>query len=139
MLNSTTMEAWEVCTIDVLLRLRTWAIRYGASPLRSWDMLSERVRLATRRATTVADWVNTVMRSFRISSVDSDTSAAIVELSAIVGPDDVQEWLTWVETSHQFLMAAARMRFDHEKKSRKAKPTKATAAKPTKPAQGELI
>lgn len=155
MLNNTTIEAWEVGTVDVLLRLRTWAMRYGASPLKVWDMLSERTRLATRRSGSVAEWVSTIMRSFQISSVDSETSAAIVELSAVVGKDDAQAWLTWVEDSHQFLLAAARMRFDQEKKARKAKTEKSVkdasglldavgaAKKPKRqkpePTQGELI
>lgn len=120
MTNETTIKAWEVGTIDVLLKLRTWALRFGASPLKVWDMLQERVRLATRRSTSVAEWVSTIMRSFQISSMDAEASAACVDLQLAVGPD-AQSWLTWLETSQQFLLAAARARFDAEKKPRKAK------------------
>lgn len=152
-------EAWRSATVAVLLKMRTWAMRYGASPLKVWDMLSERTRLATRRATSVESWASTIMRSFQISTVDAETSNALVDLSGCVGLD-VEEWLTFVADEHQFLFAMARLEFDRTKKARKqrteetvqaagdligsigeAPPTKPKAKrKPkTEPAQGELI
>lgn len=114
------LEAWRLATVTVILRMRTWAIRYGASPLKVWDMLSERVRLATRRATSVESWSSTIMRSFQISTVDAETGQALLDLAGAVGPD-VDEWLNFLGDEHQFTFAAARERFDREKKARKAK------------------
>jgi hypothetical protein len=100
-------------------------------------MLSERARLAVRRAASVESWSSTIMRSFQISTVDTETGSALLQLRDVVG-EHVDEWLTLLTDEHQFLMAAAREQFDRDKKTRKAKTESAVAAaKELREATGE--
>jgi hypothetical protein len=123
-----TEDAWESATIEAILRFRTWALRCGTNHIKVWTMLSERVRMATAQESTIREWCSSIMHSFRIESVDPETGMVLAELKAVVG-DREEEWLRFVEDSHQWILAAARLRFDMKKKAQAAK-TPAPAKKP---------
>ena len=109
-------DAWRDVTVATILNLRMWAIRNGTSPLRAWDTVSERVRLATRRSSSAETWISKVMQALRIGPVDEKSSALLAELAETVG-EDSDEWLAMVEDQHQFLFALAREQFDTSRKS----------------------
>lgn len=120
--ETTKHVAWTAATVAVVLALRTWAIREGIAKrkaLRSWDIVSERMRLATRRATTVQEWTSMTMRTLQIGTVDAAAGNTLIELAAVVG-GDADAWLTWVEDEHQFIFALAREQADRKKASRQA-------------------
>lgn len=123
---TTQEEQWREATADMILRFRQWAIRYGAKPILAWGQVSDRVRLAARRANSVETWCSDVCRSLRIGTTDSETSRAMVEFAALVGAH-ADRWLNWLEDEHQFLMALARERLDSTKNKRRNKSPEETS------------
>lgn len=117
MQEQTKVEGWTAATIAVIQSLRTWAIRKDTSALKAWETVSERARLAGRRAETVKEWISIIMRELRIGVVDKATSAQFIELAGAVG-DDVDEWFDWVRSEHEFLFALAREQVDRKKEER---------------------
>lgn len=98
-------------TIEYLDAVRTAYLRTpGASPMKHWDMLLERVRLACRTSGSVAEWTTTLARSLKLPAPSSYLSSALDELAAMVrenGGDAV--WLEMVEREHAYVMARLRL------------------------------
>lgn len=109
-------EEVEDRTIDVILAVRREYLASGANPLKHWDQLQDRIRVAARTSTNVAEWVTTLSRSLGLSAPSNSRSLAISRLAETVGhvctPD---EWLDLVEREHSYLVAMGRLRVQEAK------------------------
>lgn len=123
------LDAWRTGTVTVMLHFRLWAIRHGASPLKVWEMLAERLRLATRQARTVQQWCSLVMRHFRIDTMDPESTRDMLDLvTATTG--ETTAWLGMVRDELPFLLCCARERFDQQRQARSTKEPAASAKRP---------
>lgn len=96
----------------------------GANPLRHWDQLQDRVRMAARTSTSVSEWVTSLSRSLQLPAPDSWLSRSIGELTTEVeGRGAVREWLDLVEREYAHMMALVRLRSEQRAEARKAKET----------------
>ncbi|MGE0493310.1 MAG: hypothetical protein AB7S38_29145 [Vulcanimicrobiota bacterium] len=109
-------EEIEGRTVDLILAVRREYLAGGANPLKHWDQLQDRIRVAARTSTSVAEWVTTLSRSLGLAAPSNSRSLAISKLAETVGhvctPD---EWLDLVEREHSYLIAMGRLRVQEAK------------------------
>lgn len=109
-------ERLEKLTTDLILELRRAYLAAGASPLKHWDQLQARVRMAARTSSSLAEWVTSVSRSLNLSSPANSLSLATKTLGlAIAETCYPEEWLALVESEHTYLMACARLEAQRRK------------------------
>jgi hypothetical protein len=113
------LDAWRAGTVTLILHFRLWALRNDASPLKVWEMLAERLRLATRQARTVQQWCSLVMRHLRIDTMDPESTRDMLDLVTATS-GETQAWLNLIRDELQFLLCCARERFDNQRKESKA-------------------
>lgn len=102
------MERWREATTGVLLDLRSAYLRAGASPLKHWDQLLDRMRAAARTAASVEEWHTSMSRSLQLGAPSNSASSALADLRALVGAAR-SEWLDMIEREHGLLIAMARL------------------------------
>lgn len=73
--------------VALLAALRAEYLAAGASPLKHWDQLQDRVRVAARTSETVAQWVTTLPRLLGLSAPSKERSSATRALVEVVGED----------------------------------------------------
>jgi len=120
-------EEIEGRTVDLIMEVRREYLASGANPLKHWDQLQDRIRVAARTSTSVAEWVTTLSRSLGLAAPSNSRSLVISKLAETVGhvctPD---EWLDLVENEHSYLIAMGRLRAQ-ESKERKQELTESEA------------
>lgn len=113
--------------VALLLALRWEYLGTGASPLRHWDQLQDRVRAAARMACDVPSWVTCVSRGLQLGAPSPERAAATERVARLVG-DRTSSWLDAIEAEHGYLMALARLRVQERsaevKAAREAKAAK---------------
>lgn len=102
------MERWREATTGVMLDLRSAYLRAGASPLKHWDQLLDRMRAAARTAASVEEWHTSMSRSLQLGAPSNSASSALADLRALVGAAR-SEWLDMIEREHGLLIAMARL------------------------------
>lgn len=118
-LDEDAVEGLRQRTVAVLLDARAAYLAAGASPLKHWDQLADRMRAAARTSTTVAEWATSLRRGLQLGAGNSSSSKALVELA-----DEVQAlgaehaWLDMLEREHAFLIALARLEAEDRKERR---------------------
>lgn len=101
-------------TVEYLDAVRTAYLQTrGASPLKHWDMLLERVRLACRTSETVGEWVTALARGLRLEAPSSFLSSAQEVLCQAVGETGgPRGWLEWLESEYALVLAEVRLRVE---------------------------
>jgi hypothetical protein len=110
----------EQMTVDVILAMRNEYLRNGASPLKAWDQIQDRLRSATRQSAGVKDWVTNLGRALNLPSPSKARCLAIDRLSTEVDDKTAQEWLDMVEAQHSFLIAKTMLLAEQRKHEREA-------------------
>lgn len=103
-------EKLQRLTVEVILELRRAYLASGASPLKHWEQLQDRVRMAAKTSASVADWVTNVSRNLGLGSPSNSLSSAIKLLE--LGVQETcypEEWLDLVEDEYTFLIALCRL------------------------------
>lgn len=104
-------------TVLVLLDLRAAYLAAGASPLKHWDQILDRMRAATRTTSSVEEWHTAISRSLQLGSPSKAASSALLELVQTVGPFR-GAWLDLVERESGLLMAMCRLEAERRKDAR---------------------
>lgn len=117
--NEETKEAWRNLLVLVLLDLRAAYLAAGASPLKHWDQLLDRMRASSRTSSSVEEWHTSMCRSLQLGAPSSAASSTLSELVLTVGPYR-SELLDLVEREHGYLMAKARLEAERRKDARDA-------------------
>ena len=115
--NEETKEAWRNLLVLVLLDLRAAYLAAGASPLKHWDQLLDRMRASSRTSSSVEEWHTSMCRSLQLGAPSSAASSTLSELVLTVGPYR-SELLDLVEREHGYLMAKARLEAERRKAER---------------------
>lgn len=115
-----TKEEWRAQTVAVLLDLRAAYLANGASALKHWDQMLDRMRAAARTSASVEEWHTSMMRSLQLGAPSSGASSMLTTLVALVGPYR-SEWLDLIEREHGLLLAMARLEAERRRDVREAK------------------
>lgn len=115
--DETTMETWRLLTAGALLDLRSAYLKAGASPLKHWDQILDRMRAAARTSASVEEWHTSMCRSLQLGAPSSSASSALAELRATVGSAR-GSWLDMIDREHGLLMAMARLEAERRKNAR---------------------
>ncbi len=113
-------EDMREATVLVLLGLRREYLAQGASPLKHWTQLQDRMRSAARMAVDVPTWVTQISRSLGIGAANAKHAKHVTSLATLIGADSAA-WLDLLEEEHAYLIALARLAAQREKESREAK------------------
>lgn len=117
MLTQERRETLRHLTVDVILEARRDYLRSGASALRHWDQLQDRMRAAARTCRDPREWVTRLRRDLQLGPPDPASSRSCELLvQAVGGPRETREWLDLVEREHGYLMALARLRAEEMKR-----------------------
>lgn len=119
-LDVKTAETMRTATILVLLDLRAAYLANGASPLRHWDQVLDRMRAATRTTSTVEEWHTTMLRGLQLGAPSSSACSRLLELVSVVAGDRAA-WLDLIERESGYLLAAARLESERRRDERAAK------------------
>lgn len=74
-------EALTDATVDVLLAIRGAYLAAGASPLKHWDQLYDRMTVATRTTTGPEEWVTALLNGLKLGAPDRRTTDAVTALA----------------------------------------------------------
>ena len=118
-LNEDVKETLRNLTVLVLLDLRAAYLAAGASPLRHWDQLLDRLRAAARTSAGVEEWHSAMCRSLQLPAPSSSACSALDELVMTVGPLR-SEWLDLLEREHGYLLAKSRLEAERRRDARDA-------------------
>lgn len=92
----------------------------GASVLRHWDQIQDRLRAASRTSSTPEEWVTSLSRSLKLPAPDRWLSDSIFELTSLVAAlSAARDWLDLVEREHAYLMSLVRLRAEIRAAKRK--------------------
>lgn len=111
-------EALRTRTVNVLLGLRAQYLADGGSPMKHWQQIHDRMRMAAATTASVPEWVTEMQRALQISTPNSKLSTSILELATecetIADPD----FLDLIEEEHGYIMALARAEAEDRKEQR---------------------
>lgn len=117
--------------VQLLLALRWEYLGTGASPLRHWDQLQDRVRAAARMACDVPTWTTAVARGLQLGAPSLERAEATERVAQlVVGRESA--WLDAIEAEHGYLMALARLRVQERSVEARAKREAKAAAREEK-------
>jgi len=120
--NEDLLETLRNQTIAVILACRSEYLAAGASPLKHWSQIQDRVRAAARQASSVPNWVTAVARTLGLGAPDAYRAEATGALHGTVQEHDcASRWLDLVEEEHGYLMAAARLEAEQRRERREEK------------------
>jgi single-stranded DNA-specific DHH superfamily exonuclease len=123
-------ERLEMLTADVLLEIRAQYLAGGATALKHWEQISDRMRAATRTQATPQAWCTKLLRDLQISTPSSSTSSALEKLCeavGILGKRGPSEWLRLIDAEHAFLIARTRTMAEERRDARTARMAEANA------------
>jgi hypothetical protein len=104
-------------TVDLILSLRAQYLANGASPLKHWDQISERIQASIRQTSTVDQWCSLMMRQLQLQSPSLNSASSIAALRSTVGVH-VLAWQRMVANETGALMADARLLAEQRKLGR---------------------
>ena len=111
------LEAMRGATVDLILSLRAQYLANGASPLKHWDQISERIQASIRQTSTVDQWCSLMMRQLQLQSPSLNSASSIAALRSTVGVH-VLAWQRMVANETGALMADARLLAEQRKLGR---------------------
>lgn len=111
-------EALRMRTVAVVLELRAQYLADGANPLKHWQQIHDRLRMAARTSASVPEWATAMQRSLKIATPSSSLSSAILQLAdeAACIPDPC--WLDLIDQEHGYIMALARAESEDRREQR---------------------
>lgn len=104
-------------TVSLIMAMRSEYLQAGASPLKHWDQLQDRMRAAARQSANVPQFVTSMSRSLSLGAPSNDRSLVIDSLTILVG-EESSKWLDLVEEEHSYLMALCRLEAQQRKNNR---------------------
>ena len=112
----------ETLTVEVLLSYRQQAMMTSAfNPLKFWEQLQDRVRMATRKSTSPEEWATDLARSLKLGSPIASTCSALTELVSFLNENNlVSDWLTKLESEYMYLIALTRSIDEKRREAKKA-------------------
>jgi hypothetical protein len=105
-------------TREVLLEMRGMYLAAGASPLKHWDQIQDRMRAATRTSTTPSEWCSRLLRDLALGAPSSSLSRSMDALYIAVSEVKASEWLDLVEREAGYVMAMARLEAERRRGER---------------------
>lgn len=118
-MHEETREKLRKQTVSVLLVVRSEYLSNGASPLKHWDQIQDRLRAAARTTDDVPGWVTALTRSLNLSAPSKARSLATDVLAKTVAEHRcASDWLDLVEGEHGYLMALAILEADKKRTAR---------------------
>jgi hypothetical protein len=112
-------EALLARTVTVVLELRRQHLQQAhCNPMKHWQQIHDRLRMAARTSTSVAEWSTKMQRSLSIGVPSSSLSSAMVQLSDEVECIPQPAWLDLLEQEHAYVMALARLEAEDRKAQR---------------------
>ena len=119
MLVEATRERLRTLTVEVLLQIRREYLGTGASALKHWAQLQDRMRSAARTTTTPEEWATAMCRSLRLPALHSSTCSALMDLVHVVTEKKcATEWLDLIEREYGYLLALARLASEKAREQR---------------------
>jgi hypothetical protein len=112
-------EALRQKLLAVLLEVRSAYLRNGASPLKHWDQIRDRMRVAVRQSGTVEQMLTVLCRSLHLPAPSSSLSSKILALVAEVEAMKCDaQFLQLVEEDEVYLLAEMRAQADDRREQR---------------------
>lgn len=108
MLDERKADAVRDAAVAVMMATRAEYLSAGASALKHWDQLHDRLHLALRTSSTAEQLVTALRRALRLSVPSSDSSAAMVALADAMDAD-APAYLDMLESEIGFVMAKSRL------------------------------
>jgi hypothetical protein len=111
--------------VDLVLALRAQYLAGGASPLKHWSQITERMRAAAAVTSGPREWCTELMRKLGVVAPSRETCSAVDELVTAVELKGQgigrRAFLALVDREWGYLIAEARARADERKAERAAK------------------
>lgn len=105
--------------VTFLLGVRAQYLRGGASPLKAWDQIAERLRAASRRSVSVEEWATSILKGLQLSGPTSSTSSALGDLArTITTRSDTDAFLRLMEREWGAVIAGAQLEADRRRAAR---------------------
>lgn len=122
MLDEAKREALVAATVAFLAQVRATYLRTpGASPLKHWDVLQERVRMAGRTSSNVREWSTTLARVLRLPAPGSSLSVSLSALEdAVRAAGGDAPWLEMLDREYAYVLAELRLWCDQKRDAREA-------------------
>lgn len=115
------LEEVREATVSLLLAVRAEYLAAGASALKHWDQLQDRVRSAARTSSTLPEWSTALGRSLGLGAPSRDRCSAIDALHKLLMEQrEENEWLALVESEYGYLLAMARLRAEQRRETKRA-------------------
>lgn len=104
-------------TVQVLLEIRLAYLRSpGGSPLKAWDQIQDRLRMAARTAAGPEEWLTSLSKSLQLGPPSLRCSKWMRELiDAVPTRAAADEWLRMLEEQHAYIIALARLAVDERR------------------------
>lgn len=119
------LDLLQEMTVTLLDRVRRDALQAGLKPLKQYEQIQSRVRLAAATAATVEEWATTVARGLQVSSLSSSSSSALRDLVDAVRDASVHwkitlgravaRWLDMIERETGYIIALLRARAEERR------------------------
>ena len=108
-LTDSQKEALRGKTCAVLLEIRSAYLRGGGNPLKHWDQMRDRLRVAVRQSSTVEQLITSYSRNLHLAAPSSSLSSATLSLVAEVEAMNCDaQFLQLIEDEEVFLFATIR-------------------------------
>lgn len=105
-------------TVTVLRHLRAEYLAAGASPLRHWDQIQDRLRAATWTCSSAPEWATRLQRDLRLAAPSSYLSASTEALCRVVEEIGDRRWLDWMASEYGLVMAKCRLECERRRQER---------------------
>ena len=108
MLDERKADAVRDAAVAVMMATRAEYLSAGASALKHWDQMHDRLHLALRTSSTAEQLVTSLRRGLRLLAPSSDSSAAAVELVSAMDAD-ASACMDMLESEIGLVMARSRV------------------------------
>jgi hypothetical protein len=116
------IETVRLATVALVMALRAQYLAGGASPLKHWTQITERMRAAAATTSGPREWASVMLRKLGVQAPSRETSSAIERLVAAVeipGVGDAR-FLALVDREWGYLIALARAEAEERQERRRA-------------------
>lgn len=115
------MQDLRILTRDLLLEVRAQYLAAGASPLKHWDQLADRLRAAIATTATPEELVTSLLRGLNLSAPSSSVSWAMVRLSdEVAAMNATRPYFDMLEREYALVHALTRLEAEDRKERRAA-------------------
>ncbi len=113
---------WRTLVVALLMPVRAEYLAAGANPLKHWDQIQDRVRIASRTSESMAQWVTTLTRNLGLGAPSKRRSLATEALAQAVGDGKRENaaFLDFLEEECGLLMALANQEATRRREDRAA-------------------